>query len=191
MQGHCVSKTIHLGDQGSQKIRTGRHRLGTSRHPTAETLVKILFGSKNSQMLEKLRERKALVKIPLYEPLCPLHGPKKLVNGRNFWQIGKLLSLRRLTYFTSILNIFCTLPPRRRRRRECNTFNVSLDYFFLILSKQIYCADGMFRTSIIYIFCKAHSLYVANLIYTFMNIDIETSSVYAHLLYMIKNGGNT
>jgi hypothetical protein len=34
MQGHFVSGTIHLGDQGSQKIRTGTHRFGTSRHPT-------------------------------------------------------------------------------------------------------------------------------------------------------------
>ena len=32
-QGHCVSGTIHLGDQGSQKIGTGTHRFGTSRHP--------------------------------------------------------------------------------------------------------------------------------------------------------------
>jgi len=34
MQRHCVSGTIHLGDQGSQKIRAGTHRFGTSRHPT-------------------------------------------------------------------------------------------------------------------------------------------------------------
>jgi len=33
MRGHCVSGTIHLGDQGSQNIRTGTHRFGTSRHP--------------------------------------------------------------------------------------------------------------------------------------------------------------
>jgi len=33
MQRHCVSGTIHLGDQGSQNIRTGTHRFGTSRHP--------------------------------------------------------------------------------------------------------------------------------------------------------------
>jgi len=26
MQGYCVSETIHLGDQGSQKIRTATHR---------------------------------------------------------------------------------------------------------------------------------------------------------------------
>jgi len=36
MQGHCVSGTIHLGDQGSQNICTGQgtHRFGTFRHPT-------------------------------------------------------------------------------------------------------------------------------------------------------------
>jgi len=34
MQGHCVSGTTHLGEQGSQKIRTGTHRFGTSRHPS-------------------------------------------------------------------------------------------------------------------------------------------------------------
>ena len=34
MQGHCVSGTIHLGDQGFQKISTGTHRFGTSRHLT-------------------------------------------------------------------------------------------------------------------------------------------------------------
>jgi len=34
IQGHCVSGTIDLGDQGSQNIRTGTHRFGTSRHPT-------------------------------------------------------------------------------------------------------------------------------------------------------------
>jgi len=34
MQGHCVSGTIHQGDKGSQKIRTGTPRFGTSRHPT-------------------------------------------------------------------------------------------------------------------------------------------------------------
>ena len=28
MLGHCVSRTIHLGDQGSQKIGTGTHCLG-------------------------------------------------------------------------------------------------------------------------------------------------------------------
>ena len=33
MQGHCVSGTIHLGDQGSQNIHTGTHRFGTSCHP--------------------------------------------------------------------------------------------------------------------------------------------------------------
>jgi hypothetical protein len=36
MQGHCVSGTIHLGDQGSQNIRSGTHRFRTSRHPTFE-----------------------------------------------------------------------------------------------------------------------------------------------------------
>jgi len=35
MQGHCVSGTINLGDQGSQNIHTGTHRFGTSRHPTS------------------------------------------------------------------------------------------------------------------------------------------------------------
>jgi len=39
MQGHCVSGTIHFGDQGSQKIRTGTHRFGTSRHPTKITVA--------------------------------------------------------------------------------------------------------------------------------------------------------
>jgi len=34
IQGHCVSRTINVGDQGSQKIRTGTHRFGTSFHPT-------------------------------------------------------------------------------------------------------------------------------------------------------------
>jgi len=34
VQGHCVSGTIHLWDQGSQKFRTGTHRFGTSRYPT-------------------------------------------------------------------------------------------------------------------------------------------------------------
>jgi len=31
MQGHCVSGTIHFGDQGSQKIRTGTSHFRTSR----------------------------------------------------------------------------------------------------------------------------------------------------------------
>jgi len=35
MQGRCFSGTIHLGDQGSQNIRTGTHRFGTSCHPTS------------------------------------------------------------------------------------------------------------------------------------------------------------
>jgi len=34
MQGHRVFGTIHLGDQGFQNIRTGKHRFRTSRHPT-------------------------------------------------------------------------------------------------------------------------------------------------------------
>ena len=34
MHGHCVSRTIHLGDHGSQNIRKGTHPHGTSRHPT-------------------------------------------------------------------------------------------------------------------------------------------------------------
>jgi len=38
MQGHCVSGTIHLGAQGSQKIRMGTHRFGTSHHPTKKIL---------------------------------------------------------------------------------------------------------------------------------------------------------
>jgi len=38
MQGHCVSGSLHLGDQGSENIRTGTHRLGTSRHPTVQTI---------------------------------------------------------------------------------------------------------------------------------------------------------
>jgi len=33
MQGHCASGTIHLGDQGSQKICSTTHRFGTSHHP--------------------------------------------------------------------------------------------------------------------------------------------------------------
>ena len=33
MQGHCVTRDDLFGDQGSQKIRTGTHRFGTSRHP--------------------------------------------------------------------------------------------------------------------------------------------------------------
>jgi len=38
MKGHWVSGTIHLGDQGDQKICTGTHRFETSRHPTPLTL---------------------------------------------------------------------------------------------------------------------------------------------------------
>ena len=34
MQGHCVSGTIHLKDQGSQTIRTCTHSFGTSYHHT-------------------------------------------------------------------------------------------------------------------------------------------------------------
>ena len=40
MQGHCVSGKIHIGDQGSQIIRTGTHRFGMSRHPTEKDPVK-------------------------------------------------------------------------------------------------------------------------------------------------------
>jgi len=36
MQGHCVSGTIHLGDEGSQNIWTGTHRFRPSRHPTIQ-----------------------------------------------------------------------------------------------------------------------------------------------------------
>jgi len=39
LKGHCVSGTIRLGDQGSQNIRTGSHRFGTSRHPTVILLI--------------------------------------------------------------------------------------------------------------------------------------------------------
>jgi len=45
IQGHCVSGTIHLGDHGSQKIRTGTHRLGTSRHPTGQGCVVVTICS--------------------------------------------------------------------------------------------------------------------------------------------------
>jgi len=38
MRGHCVYGTIHFGDQGSQKIRTGTHCFGTHRHPTVYSL---------------------------------------------------------------------------------------------------------------------------------------------------------
>jgi len=34
MKGHCVLGTIYLRDQGTQNIRTGTHRFGTSRHTT-------------------------------------------------------------------------------------------------------------------------------------------------------------
>ena len=49
MQGHCVSGTIHPGDQGSQKIRTGTHRFRTSRLPQyflvcLETRLRESFG---------------------------------------------------------------------------------------------------------------------------------------------------
>jgi len=35
MQEHCVPTDDIFGDQGSQKIRTGTHRFGTSCHPGA------------------------------------------------------------------------------------------------------------------------------------------------------------
>jgi len=47
LQAHCVSETIHLGDKGSQKIRKGTHRYGTSRHPTISEMscpLKLLGG---------------------------------------------------------------------------------------------------------------------------------------------------
>jgi len=34
IQGRGVKRDDEFGDQGSQNIRTGTHRLGTSRHPT-------------------------------------------------------------------------------------------------------------------------------------------------------------
>jgi len=34
IQGHCVARDDQFGDQGSQNLRTGTHRFGTSRHPT-------------------------------------------------------------------------------------------------------------------------------------------------------------
>ena len=39
IQGHRVSGTIHLGDQGSKNICTGTHRSWASRHPTLITLM--------------------------------------------------------------------------------------------------------------------------------------------------------
>jgi len=38
MQGHCVSRPIHLWGPGSQKIPTGTHRFGTSRHPPCSVI---------------------------------------------------------------------------------------------------------------------------------------------------------
>jgi len=43
MQGYCVSGTIHPWDQGSQNIGMGRHRFGTSRHPTLFFTVPLVF----------------------------------------------------------------------------------------------------------------------------------------------------
>ena len=49
LQGHCVSVTNRLGDQGSQNIRMGAHRFWTSRHPT-----KILFEENLRQQQERV-----------------------------------------------------------------------------------------------------------------------------------------
>jgi len=37
IRGHCSSGTIHFGDRGCQKIRTGTYRFGTSHHPIVFT----------------------------------------------------------------------------------------------------------------------------------------------------------
>jgi len=42
-QWHCVSGTIHLGNQGSQNIRTGTQRFGTSRHHTVRMYLDVLW----------------------------------------------------------------------------------------------------------------------------------------------------
>jgi len=43
MKEHCVSGSIHLGDLGSQKIRKGTHRVGTSRNPIKEAVLKFVI----------------------------------------------------------------------------------------------------------------------------------------------------
>jgi len=52
MQGHCISGTIHFGDQGSKKIRKVTHRFGTSNHPTNKSE----FGEKNLGKSEEERK---------------------------------------------------------------------------------------------------------------------------------------
>jgi len=47
MQGYVVSGTIHLGDQGSHKTRTGTNRLGMSRNPTIFSVGVLAFRGKN------------------------------------------------------------------------------------------------------------------------------------------------
>ena len=39
MQGHYVTSDDILGNQGSQKIPTGTHRFGTSRHPHRKNIT--------------------------------------------------------------------------------------------------------------------------------------------------------
>ena len=59
MQGQCLSGTIHFGDQGSEKIRTGTHCFETSRHPTVKIcqLLSSLMVGKEEREGEEARNR--------------------------------------------------------------------------------------------------------------------------------------
>jgi len=67
-----VLGTIHLGDQGSQKIHTGTNCFGTSRHPTRREGKRLEDTWSERQWKEEKKEP---------EPRPPPHPPPKLLRN--------------------------------------------------------------------------------------------------------------
>jgi len=66
IKGHCVTRDYSFGDQGSQNIRTGTLRFGTSRHPT-------LLGSVPMHCNHCCKTFLRYISPHIYQGL-PLHG---------------------------------------------------------------------------------------------------------------------